>query len=327
MRNETSDKIIEYIRVKGQTTAKDLADHFDISRQGLFKHLTKLLKNEKICKIGKPPKVFYSVAEQKKQNTNKVEELDKISKKNIEENFTIITPSGGRKNGIDGFTFWCQKTNQPFKKTAKEYLDSCNKYNAFKKDGLIDGMLKMQSTFKEVHLDEIFYLEFYSIERFGKTKLGQSLLYAKQSQNRILIKELILGIKPKIERLIKKYRIDSVGFIPPTVKREIQFMRELEKKLDLDLKKISLIKAKTEISVPQKTLNRLADRMENAQKTIIVDENKMSKNILLIDDAVGSGATLNETAGQIKSKGLCKGKIIGLAITGSFKGFDIISEV
>lgn len=50
-------------------------------------------------------------------------------------------------------------------------------------------------------------------------------------------------------------------------------------------------------------------------------------NILLIDDAIGSGATLNETAAQIKNKGICKGKIIGLAITGSFKGFDVISEV
>ena len=50
-------------------------------------------------------------------------------------------------------------------------------------------------------------------------------------------------------------------------------------------------------------------------------------NILLIDDAVGSGATLNETAAQIKRKKLCHGKIIGLAVVGSFKGFDVISEV
>jgi hypothetical protein len=41
---------------------------------------------------------------------------------------------------------------------------------------------------------------------------------------------------------------------------------------------------------------------------------------------VGSGATLNETATQIKQKGIAK-KVIGLSITGSFKGFDVISEV
>jgi predicted amidophosphoribosyltransferase len=79
--------------------------------------------------------------------------------------------------------------------------------------------------------------------------------------------------------------------------------------------------------VAQKTLNKLQDRIDNAQQTIIVEDKTPFDNILLIDDAVGSGATLNETAAQIKRKKLCKGRIIGLAIVGSFKGFDIISEV
>ena len=47
----------------------------------------------------------------------------------------------------------------------------------------------------------------------------------------------------------------------------------------------------------------------------------------MVDDAVGSGATLNEIAKKIRDRKICKGKIIGLAITGSFKGFDVISEV
>ena len=42
---------------------------------------------------------------------------------------------------------------------------------------------------------------------------------------------------------------------------------------------------------------------------------------------IGSGATLNETARKIRERKICKGKIIGLAIVGSFKGFDVISEV
>ena len=48
--------------------------------------------------------------------------------------------------------------------------------------------------------------------------------------------------------------------------------------------------------------------------------------MLLIDDALGSGATLNETAQKIKSQRLAE-TVIGLAITGSFSGFEIISEV
>ena len=71
----------------------------------------------------------------------------------------------------------------------------------------------------------------------------------------------------------------------------------------------------------------MSDRIENAKNTIVVDEKGTFKNILLIDDAVRSGATLNETAKKIKDRKICKGKIIGLAIVGSFKGFDVIGEV
>jgi len=182
-------------------------------------------------------------------------------------------------------------------------------------------------TFPKIYLDYLFYLDFYSLERFGKTKLGQLLLYAKQTQNKKIIKELIQGTKPEIDKIIRKHKIDGVCFIPPTIKREIQFMKELEQGLKLNTRKIAITKIKTEIAVPQKSLNKLKDRVENAQKTIIVEEVGLYNNILLIDDAVGSGATMNEVAKKIKDKNICQGKIIGLSITGSFKGFDVISEV
>jgi len=104
-------------------------------------------------------------------------------------------------------------------------------------------------------------------------------------------------------------------------------MKELQKHLLSTLGILKLSKLKTEVIVPQKTLNKLEDRIENARETIIVEDSGVYKNILLLDDAVGSGATLNETARQIRKKKICSGKIIGLAITGSVKGFDVISEV
>jgi predicted amidophosphoribosyltransferase len=50
------------------------------------------------------------------------------------------------------------------------------------------------------------------------------------------------------------------------------------------------------------------------------------KNLMLIDDAVGSGSTLNQIAGKVKTKNIAK-NIIGLAIVGSFKGFDVITDI
>jgi predicted amidophosphoribosyltransferase len=188
-------------------------------------------------------------------------------------------------------------------------------------------MQKLQSSFEAVYLDELFYLDFYSIERFGKTKLGQLLLYAKQNQNAELITQLAVSARPQIEKLITRFAVDAVGFIPPTVKREVQFMVEFAKQLRLTVPIISTTKVTSDVAVPQKTLTKIEDRIENARRTIIVTERKQYKNILLIDDAVGSGATLNETANKLKDQKVATGKVIGLAITGSYKGFDVISEI
>ena len=322
---KTSEKIITYLKLKKQASVNEMADYFSMSRMGVSKQLSNLIAKNKLVKIGRPPKVFYMLAE--KIVASKEETISsKKTKDLVDDNYMLITSSGERREGSDGFAYWCRENNLPLDKTAGEYARTLKKYQAFRKNGLLDGMHKFKTTFEKVGLDHIFYLDFYSIERFGKTKLGQLLLYAKQSQNKKLMRELADDIRLTVKKMIKKYSIDAIGFIPPTVKREIQFMKELEKNLHPDVKKIAITKIKTEIIVPQKTLNKLKDRIENARKTIVVNESGIYKNILLIDDAAGSGATLNETAIQIKQKGIAK-KVIGLSITGSFKGFDVISEV
>jgi len=323
---DTTQKIINFINNKGQVTAKEIVDEIGITRQALFRyHLNKLVEEEIIEKRGKPPKVFYSIKEN--QEPKQSFSISKEYADKIEDNYLIITSSGQEKRGVQGFSYWCDKNNLPIEKTAKEYIDTLKKYDKYKRNGFIDGTEKFINSFKEVFIDKVFYIDFYSIERFGKTKLGQILLYAKNSQDKRLIKELVLEIKPKIEKIIKEFNIDGVGFIPPTVKREIQLMKEIQKQLKLKTRIIEISKIKTDIIVPQKTISKIGDRIENAQKTMSVEENSVFSNILLIDDAVGSGATFNEIARKIRKKGICENKIIGLAITGSFKGFDVISEV
>lgn len=321
---KTSEKIIKYVTANKQASAREITDNLEISERAVFKQLSNLVAEGKLAKIGWPPKVFYVL----KEAIVKAEKytVDPKIKKIIEDRFMIITSAGERKAGWEGFAYWCGKNNQPVEKTAAEYVKTLQKYDAFRKNNLLDGMGKMKNTFKQVFLDAVFYLDFYAIERFGKTKMGQLLLYAKQSQNRKLMKELIGDIRPEINYLVKKYQIDGIGFVPPTVKREVQLMKVLEKELHPSLRKLKITKIKTEVIVPQKTLNKLNDRVENARRTFVVEDEGKHKNILLIDDAVGSGATLNEIAAQIKSKKIAK-KIIGLSITGSYKGFDVISEV
>lgn len=322
----TSGKITEYITRNRQASGRELSSYMpEITPRAIRKQLKALFDKGILRKIGRPPKVYYLLAESK--NSLEIKNIDKKTRLIIDERYLYISPSGQSLTGWEGFIAWCEKTKQDPLKTAYEYISTLKKFDKFRKNNFIDGMPKMKKTFTEVYLDKLFYLDFYSIERFGKTKLGQMLLYAKQSQSLQLIHGLIREIRLQIVSLIIKYKIDGVLFIPPTVKREVQFMKELEKQLNLSISTVSVTKLKTDIIIPQKTLSKLEDRIDNAKHTIIVDGTKRYKNILLIDDAVGSGSTLNETARQIKDKDLVKGAIIGVAVTGSFKGFDVISEV
>jgi len=325
MKTNTAQKIQEYLIVHKQVTSKQLSEYLGISRQALFKHLPKLLEEGKIGKIGKPPIVYYFIKDKTALEVKSFE--DSPRSQIIDKNYLIITPTGEKLVGMKGFRYWCEKNKLPLSKTITEYEKTFNKYARYKKVGLIDGTYKIKNSFNKVYLNKIFYLDFYSIERFGKTKLGWMLLYAKQSQNKTLVKEICNYIKKEINRCIIKYNINAVSFIPPTVKRDIQLMTEIEKNLNIHLPIINLQKVKTDLIVPQKTLSKIEDRVENARQTIMVNDTRSYNNILIIDDAIGSGASINETAKKFREKGVVKNKIYGLAITGSFKGFEIISEV
>jgi predicted amidophosphoribosyltransferase len=70
----------------------------------------------------------------------------------------------------------------------------------------------------------------------------------------------------------------------------------------------------------------MEERIRNAENTFTISDSRKFRHIILIDDAVGSGATMNQIAGKLKSKKTAQ-KVTGLAIVGSLKGFDVITDV
>ena len=82
-----------------------------------------------------------------------------------------------------------------------------------------------------------------------------------------------------------------------------------------------------DIPIAQKSLSKLEDRIENATNTIFtLKENSAFKRVLVIDDAVGSGATLNIIASKLKKLSGAE-FVCGFAVTGSLKGFEVINEI
>lgn len=327
MTTNTSDRIIQYIADHKEVTPHQLQQYLGIGAPALFRQLKKLQAQGKITKTGSAPKVFYSLAAEGQTDTKDTATiLQKDLAKLLEQRWLSISSLGQIEEGLNGFELWCRKFKLPIAKTAREYQQALAKYDQYKKGDLIDGLPKIANTFTKVYLDELYYLDFYGIERFGKTKLGALLLYAKQSQNRELMKQLFDEVRPKIINLINRKKITAVGFIPPTIQRLTQLQKELEKNLALELPTLKIVKATGVVAVAQKTLNKLTDRVTNAAGSIFVENIPQAKKILLIDDAVGSGASLNETARKIKEKNP-QAHVIGLAITGSYKGFDVLNEV
>ncbi len=327
----TRRKIIEYIKKNGSARPYDLAHVLGISAQALHAHLRKLLHDQIIVKKGSPPLVFYVLVDQPKNLPNSPSApLDPAIQKIINENYMDISPEGVISEGVESFVNWTKRTNpsQKLDSLAREYVDIQKKASQFyNSDGLISGIGKIKNIFPETVLNEILYLDFYSLPKFGKTRLGQIVLHGKQSQDVKMIAALAENIRDKFQFIIKKYKIDAWAWAPHSIPRKHPFLTVLKRHLPITLPEIEVVKAyKGSILVAQKSLSRLEERIQNAHETIFVlGKDHRYKRILIVDDALGSGATMNEIALKIKNDSTQF--IMGVVLVGSYKGFEVIREV
>ncbi|MBU3979517.1 hypothetical protein KJ980_07695 [Patescibacteria group bacterium] len=332
MVTNTTKRILDYIRINKQAKVVDLVRDISITNSAVHRQLNKLLERGEIMKVGKPPVVFYILKEKGEVITTSVpSEVREF----INKNYIYVSPAGEFLTGIEGFTKWVLSIKQ-----GKYLLPLAIEYVRVRKeadthialDGWIDAtQAKVQDVFNDGVLHKLLYKDFYSLEKFGKTQLGQMVLYAKISQNVRIIDKIVDQIWPVINKILQIYNIDTIAYIPPSIKRKVQLMTELKKRLKIRLPEVVLVKVYTgEVTVSQKSLTKFQERVENAKRTIFVDINKsalLPNNVLIIDDAVGSGATIHETAKQIQQLLKPKGHIIGFAVVGSMKGFEVIREI
>ena len=337
----TSDKIIEYINRYKQARPTDLSDSLGVSLSMIQRSLKDLLEKGEIKKQGSAPRVFYVL---NKDFVIKAEtsifilnggdvnsyKLTSAQTDLIENNFYNILPDGTEEYGIKAFVNWCNKRGFNVEQKAKEYYESILPFEKSEREKYaIDVTSKIKDTFKDrSSLDELWYLYPYSLPIFGKTKISQLIFHAKQTQDKVLMKRVFDLLNKQIHDYIKYKKPNAIAFIPPTVPRKYQIMTELKKFLNLNLPEIKIEKLKTGILIQQKSLKDLSDRVYNAEHTMVVTTkvSKPYKTLLLIDDFTGSGSTLNEVAKKCKEQSLTE-KVIGLTLTGSINGFDVLREI
>lgn len=327
MKTQTRSQILEYIKKNGDVRPQDIIKYFNFTPAAIHRHINTLQSQGLIQKKGTPPLVFYYFSGKAKEPTAEFS-LSPEESQIFEKSYAYITPQGEILNGFEGFKTWglnVKEKNLPA--AAREYLAVRREADELFEKDVVNATDRIKKIFSEMALDKIYYLDFYSLPKFGKTKLGQLVLHGKQAQHKKTIQQIAELCRNSLEGIIKRESISAVAWAPHSLPRKIPFLKELERNLDLALPRVDVVKAnKGDLPVAQKTLSKLEERITNARETLVVKPPEVIyKNILLIDDALGSGATMNEIAKKLKSKGAKK--VIGFAIVGSYKGFEVIREV
>ena len=150
----------------------------------------------------------------------------------------------------------------------------------------------------------------------------------KQHQNKQQLKSLISLFYRNLEYLLTAFDINTIALIPSSISHKVQILDLVDQLLDPSIPHIPLTKySSSKILIPQKSLKRPEERIKNAKNTIFIrGEHIDYHTVLLIDDFVGSGATLNETA--IKLKTAWVKKIIGFAFFGNLDlKYEVINEM
>lgn len=190
--NINQQKIIDFIRKNQQSTPNQISQYLVISKEMTHRHLKSLLEKSVLIKLGKPPKVYYSLRQDSSPLIPSIS-IDTTTIDSINENFTLITPDGNEIEGIQGFSNWCHDRKFNSEKKAAEYAALIQEYNQYKKDGIIDATSKLNQSFtkNDIFLDQLLYLHPDSLPVFGKTKIATWLFHGKQTQNKILIKKVL----------------------------------------------------------------------------------------------------------------------------------------
>ena len=312
-----------------------IAEALSISRPTANKYLKELFQNWEISKIWSGAHSTYLIPQVDKEG-GKTDFLS-IHKnpfpyeeaKLLDEKFFKYDSDGRILKWVEGFLLRCKKRDLNPKHKISAFDAINQQINNHRTQC---GLLNIINQFKIKHeysaLDELFYADAYTRAEFGRGALSEQMFFAKQHQDKQQLKSLISLFYRNLECLLTTFDIDAIGLTPPSISRKVQILDLVDQLLDPSIPRIPLVKySPSKILIPQKSLKRPEERIQNAKNTIFIrGEHIDYHTVLLIDDFVGSGATLNETA--IKLKTAWVKKIIGFAFFGNLDlKYEVINEM
>jgi hypothetical protein len=327
--------VLDLLQTYGTLGITQLSRYSGKGRAILHRYVKALLAMGIIQKIWSSPHTVYRLTNN--QNISPPVLIDPwfqyLQNRCLDEYFWKLSPSGKIYQWVEGFVTRCQSRGlDPHKKIdhfcqIASYLSDRKSQNPH---GLIDVTSDVHGHILDSALDQMYYADQYKRMEFGRGKTAEITFYAKDTQNLKLIWQSIALIIRQLQSLIYHSTIDAIAFIPHSRKRNIQLLKELQKNLRIwSIPQISYIKyAPHGIVRTQKSITSRADRISNARDTILLNHPwpLHYQTVLLIDDFVWSGATLNESAKKLKHAGVQT--VIWFAFVGNINmKYDVINEI
>ncbi len=334
---QSLQQVLDCFRINPSLTPSEIAEMLGKSRAIVHRYLWHLVEVGTLKKIGTIPNVHYSIADAHNQElsisptfTANIGITSYRDRMMLDQYFLKFSPRWERWGGYIGFEKWCQERWVESPKKVEQYGKIAGYIDSLRDDcGLIEATHVFDENFEKKIFSHVYYADQYTWMDFGRGKLAELTFYAKLTQNKRLLDETIEAILPKLECLISREKIDAIAITPWSIERKNQLLQILSKKLKpLWIPQIKLVKYYRDgISIPQKSLKSRAERVQNARETIYIDANlEWIQKILLIDDFVGSGATLYETAQKLHARGV--ENIVGFAWVGNTNlSYEVINEI
>ena len=246
--------------------------------------------------------------------------------------------------GNPAFTVWAKDNlgDAPLEKKREIYETHIKAYkekelHELTLPNILDLHLHLEGVFcadtEYIHIGEsnMMSLPATLLEILNKTQTGKH----RSLSLKTLLEKSANSFAKSIHKLIQEKEIDAVAFIPPTnEEREIDIAHILKYKFDTTsphkIPALHITRSYGDVTVikPQKSIPELKERIRNAEETFRVSHPKtMSKNLLLIDDFIGSGATVSAIARKCKRKRIAE-KVYAAALVGTdTKKFTVTSFV
>jgi len=277
----------------------------NFSRQHIHATLKSLLNSGQIIRKGRSPRTYYSLAKPGSQSSETVLQLTDQQRETLQSDFLIVKKEGHQVTGVKAVCDYAQDRNEDPQLIAEEFIKSREKQRAhldLDDSGAADQieLLEEKDAIDVGVIERFNFADYNVVGAYGHTATAKKLYTAKHSGNALMQLQLFRETERQIHEVIEEYGIDAVAFIPGCTSQGKALMNRWKEALDLPLPHVNLVRAIEENPLSQDRISLQSDRELAAEGTLAVSDHRRFQHVLLLDDEVLSGTTIQHAAHSIK---------------------------